>query len=86
MADLSNRGALVNMYHPQRVLLASSKLRLAHTLMLMAVNHSPSSADDRGTLISSAVTACQDGLQLLKDSAHSNQLLEAELNFHYGNE
>ena len=86
MADLSNRGALVNMYHPQRVLLASSKLRLAHTLMLMAINDSSSSTDDRGTLISSAVIACQDGLQLLKDSARSNQLLEAELNFHYGNE
>ena len=82
MAELSGGYSIVNIYQPHRVLMASCKLRLAHTLTLMA---SSTTANDRGDLTTSAVVACEDGLQLLKDSAHAIPPLEAELKFQYGN-
>lgn len=82
MVELSSAGSsTVNIYQPHRVLMASCKLRLAHTRTLMV---SSVTANDRGNLITSAMAACEDGLQLLKDSAYTNPPLEAELKFHYG--
>ena len=82
MVELSSASSsTVNIYQPHRVLMASCKLRLAHTLTLMA---SSATANDRGNLITSAMAACEDGLQLLKDSAYTNPPLEAELKFHRG--
>ena len=81
MVELSSAGSsTVNMYQPHRVLMASCKLRLAHTLTLSMT------ANDRGDLITSAMAVCEDGLQLLKDSrsAYTNPPLEAELKFQYG--
>ena len=83
-------GAPVNMYQPHRVLLASCKLRLAHTLTMIASSlscegqGSSSATNDRGNLISSAVLACEEGLQLLKETAYGNPPLQAELKFHHG--
>ena len=84
MVKLSIGTSTVNiyMYQPHRVLMASCKLRLAHTLTLMA--SSKIANNDRGDLITSAMAACEDGLQLLKDSAYTNPPLEAELKFQYG--
>ena len=82
MVELSIGTSTVNIYQPHRVLMASCKLRLAHTLTLMA--SSKVANNDRGDLITSAIAACEDGLQLLKDSAYTNPPLEAELRFQYG--
>ena len=82
MVELSLGTNTANIYQPHRVLMASCKLRLAHTLTLMA--SSATANDDRGDLVTSAMTACEDGLQLLKESAYNNPPLEAELKFQYG--
>ena len=82
MEELADGFGSVNVYQPHRVLLASCKLRLTHTLTLMA---SSTSANERGDLVTSAMAVCEEGLQLMKDSAHINPPLEAELKFHYGN-
>ena len=81
MAELSSGYSTVNMYQPHRVLMASCKLRLAHTLTLMASSVTTNNRDD---LITLAMAANEDGLQLLKDSAHTIPPLEAELKFQYG--
>ena len=82
MTELSIGASTVNIYQPHRVLMASCKLRLAHTLTLMASTKTAN--NDRGDLITSAMAACEDGLQLLKDSAYTKPPLEAELKFQYG--
>ena len=82
MLELPSGTGTVNIYLPHRVLMASCKLRLAHTLTLMA--SSVTANNNRGDLITSAMAACDDGLQLLKDSTYTNPPLEAELKFQYG--
>ena len=88
--------AHLNAHLPQRLLLASCQLRLAHAHQLqvyrinLETSHShktdPSSeVGKRKFHLDAAIVACQHAIQLVTDSALHDPCLDAELNSIYGN-
>lgn len=73
---------VTNIYKPQWTLLASCKLRLAHTLsLLLAQTPDPSQRVEYRCL---AQRACEEGMEAARSSAFVDPCLVAELKFHYG--
>ena len=72
----------LNIYQPQRVLLASVQLRLAHLSTLLAASSlDPAQRMEHTT---AARRASEEGREVLRESVRGDPCLAAELAFHYG--
>lgn len=73
-------GCEANVYKPHPSIMAAIKLRLAHTLVLLATRATPPAPD----LVLEALDASREGLKEAKCSLHVDPCLVSELSFYEG--
>lgn len=69
-----------NVYKPHPSIMAAIKLRLAHTLVLLALRATPPALD----IVLKGLDASREGLKEAKHSLHADPCLVSELSFHEG--
>ena len=78
--DTETAGCEANVYKPHPSVMAAIKLRLAHTLVLLASRATPPAVDQ----MMQALDASREGLKESKRSLHTDPCLVSELSFHEG--
>ena len=82
LSQLKDESLRLNIYQPQKVLLASVQLRLAHvSTLLAATTISPGLRKEH---VNTVRRACEEAGKALSESASEDPCLAAELAFHYG--